>query len=56
MQKGRQYKGRTLGGEAGSSPIGRFEYDRADEKRKIHEEIEDFLAEPQERKPPPQQK
>jgi hypothetical protein len=56
MEKGRQYKGRTQGAGSGISPIGRFEYDRADEKRKIHEEIEDFLTERLERKSPPPQK
>lgn len=35
--------------------LGRFEYDRADEKRKINEEIDDFLTERIEKKTPAQQ-
>jgi|GEM_PF-4443114 len=45
-QKNRQ---RTVVGDA---LAGKFEYDRADEKRKIQEEIEDFLVERQEKQSP----
>jgi len=50
MNKGKYPRGRT-GGEPSDILAGRFEYDRADEKRKIHDEIEDFLTERQEKKP-----
>jgi hypothetical protein len=53
MNKARNQKSRPQG-EPGGALAGRFEYDRADEKRKIQEEIEDFLTEREPRKPPAQ--
>ena len=50
MNKARNQKGRTQG-EPGDSLAGRFEYDRADEKRKLQEEIEDFLTEREQKRP-----
>jgi hypothetical protein len=48
MNKDRGRKGRPSGPVA-DILAGRFEYDRADEKRKIQEEIEDFLEERQDK-------
>ena len=53
MNKARNQKSRPLGDPL-DSLASRFEYDRADEKRKIQEEIEDFLTEREQRKPPTQ--
>jgi len=55
MNKARQQKDRPQV-DAGNLSLGHIEYDRADEKRKIQEEIEDFLTERQEKKSPPQEK
>jgi len=52
MDKARNRKPRPRG-ESSDFAAGRFEYDRADEKRKIQEEIEDFLQERQEKQPQP---
>lgn len=49
MDKTRNHRPQLRG--VPDSAGGRFEYDRADEKRKIHEEIEDFLEERDQRRP-----
>jgi len=48
MNKDRGRKGRPIGGVS-DILAGKFEYDRADEKRKIQEEIEDFLEDRQQK-------
>jgi len=53
MNKGRNLKQRPQG-DIGGGMGARIEYDRADEKRKVQEEIEDFLTERQEKRPPQQ--
>ena len=51
MDRMRNHKTRPQG-QAGDISGGKFEYDRADEKRKIHEEIEAFLLERQKKDAP----
>ena len=48
MRKGKGHRGRPHHRETSDVFIGKFEYDRAEEKRKLQEEIEDLLEEREE--------